>query len=667
MRSSSHTCMYLLDMSVGANIVLSSIIACNASVKFGYAGLIIAPLICGTIIGLINGIVYIKLHISSLIVTCALSLIYEALSVYTTNGKNVILSTEYRAFGDYPVNLILALIAYFLCAFILKYTKIGIYTYAIGSNEVVAKNMGVNVSKYKIVAFTLAGFFFGLAFKKYGHPVVAIVIGENGSGKSTLTSCLTGIYQKDSGKFILEGKEITATNQVEANHQGVAIIVQEIGTFSGLTVAENIFLGNEDKFTKHGIKNTAAMNKQAQEYLDSYGFNYIDATKVIDDYNFEDRKLVEIVKATYFNPKVLVVDEATTALGQKGREELFKVMHKVRDTGNCVIFISHDIEEVIEQADNISVLRDGVKIGSITKAEATPDKLKALMVGREIGDNYYRTDYGEEISKEIVLSAKNVTVKGQIEDLNLELHKGEILGIGGLSECGMHEVGKALFGASYFRQGTVTLGDGTPINSIPDAITVCLAPDHLAQALIGVSRVHQHHVRTLLVVLPHEVVHKKGFAAARRTQHELVAVGRDTPLHRQVADVEVQRFSRKPVHHLDAEGRERTAVVGFLREEAHRLLNEGVETLFRLEVRRVAGHRRPVERRAVDSVVAGDALHAGKLAAHIVLDMLQFLRVIAPRHDVEVRPYRGQPVGMGFVQVLVYPLAVDAVAPAVSG
>lgn len=201
------------DMSVGANIVLSSIIACNASEKFGYAGLIIAPLICGTIIGLINGIVYIKLHISSLIVTCALSLIYEAFSVYATNGKNVILATNYRAFGDYPINLILALIAYLLCAFILKYTKIGTYTYAIGSNEVVAKNMGVNVSKYKVVAFTLAGFFFGLqailtisfgtsmtsasnlssmsrnftplmgtffglAFKKYGHPVIAIVIGE---------------------------------------------------------------------------------------------------------------------------------------------------------------------------------------------------------------------------------------------------------------------------------------------------------------------------------------------------------------------------------------------------------------------------------------------------------------------------------------------------------
>ncbi len=201
------------DMSVGANIVLSSIIACNMSERFGYLGLVIAPVIVGTIIGFINGMVYIKLHISSLIVTVALSLIYEALSVYATNGKNVILSTDYRAFGDYPANLILALVAYLLCAFILKYTKVGTYTYAIGSNEVVAKNMGVNVAKYKVVAFTLAGMFFGLqsiltisfgtsmtsatnlssmsrnftplmgtffglAFKKYGHPVIAIVVGE---------------------------------------------------------------------------------------------------------------------------------------------------------------------------------------------------------------------------------------------------------------------------------------------------------------------------------------------------------------------------------------------------------------------------------------------------------------------------------------------------------
>ena len=167
----------------------------------------------------------------------------------------------------------------------------------------------------------------------------------------------------------------------------------------------------------------------------------------------------------------------------------------------------------------------------------------------------------------------------------------------------------------------------------------------------------------LLIILAHEVVHEERLAAARRTQHELVAVGRDTPLHGQVGDVKVQRFSREPVHHLDAEGRERAAVVGFLREQAHRLFDESVETLFRREVRRIAGYRRPVECRAVDGVVARHALHACQLAAHVVPYVLQFLRVVAPRHDVEVRPYRGQPVGPGFVQVLVYPLAVDAVAP----
>ena len=114
---------------------------------------------------------------------------------------------------------------------------------------------------------------------------------------------------------------------------------------------------------------TGKVNHAIQEYLDSYGFNYIDATKVIDDYNFEDRKLVEIVKSTYFNPKVLVVDETTTALGQKGREELFKVMHKVRDTGNCVIFISHDLGVIKHVSDRIAIMYLG-RIVELCEADA---------------------------------------------------------------------------------------------------------------------------------------------------------------------------------------------------------------------------------------------------------------------------------------------------------
>ncbi|HEX3016297.1 MAG TPA: sugar ABC transporter ATP-binding protein [Caproicibacter sp.] len=301
------------------------------------------------------------------------------------------------------------------------------------------------------------------------------LIGENGSGKSTLSSMLLGIYTIDSGKFILDGKELKVKNQVEANRNGVSIIVQEMGTLSGLTVAENIFLGNEDRFVKYGIKNTNAMNREAQALLDKYGFGRIKASVMIDHYDFEDRKLIEIVKATYFDPKIVVIDETTTALSQSGREELYKQMKRIKDEGNTVIFISHDLAEVIRLTDTITILRDGDLIDTVKSSEVTEDDLKRLMVGRVLDDRYYRTDYGEPISEEVVLSAKNVSVPGQLKNVSFELHKGEILGVGGLSECGMHEIGKAVFGASYDRTGDVTLADGTHINSITKAIKHSIA------------------------------------------------------------------------------------------------------------------------------------------------------------------------------------------------
>ncbi len=304
---------------------------------------------------------------------------------------------------------------------------------------------------------------------------VHALIGENGSGKSTLTNMLTGIYTIGSGTFILDGKEVRPKNQVEANDEGISIIVQELGTLSGLTVAENIFLGHEDMFVKAGIKNTNAMNRRATELLEQYGFGRIKAAAMIDDYNFEDRKLIEIVKATYFNPKIVVIDETTTALSQEGREELYKHMDRIRSEGNTIIFISHDLPEVLAKSDSITVLRDGVYIDTVKSSEVTEDDLKKLMVGREVSGAYYRADYDETVSDEVVLSVKGVTVPGQIKNVSFELHKGEILGFGGLSESGMHEVGKAIFGASFDRTGEVRLANGTEINDIPTAIKSSIA------------------------------------------------------------------------------------------------------------------------------------------------------------------------------------------------
>ena len=304
---------------------------------------------------------------------------------------------------------------------------------------------------------------------------IRALIGENGSGKSTFSPMLCGIYTIGGGTFTLDGKELHCRNQVEANNEGVAIIVQEMGTLSGLTVAENIFLGHEEPFMHMGIKDTRAMNKEAQRLLNEYGFGRIKAGDMIDHYNFEDRKLVEIVKATYMKPKILVIDETTTALSQNGRLELYKIMDAIRADGRSVIFISHDLNEVLTHTDTISILRDGEYIDTVKTKDMTEDDLKRLMVGREIGSAYYRTDYGEPISDEVVLSVKDVSVPGQISHVTFDLHKGEILGFGGLSECGMHEVGKAIFAASWDRSGSVTLADGTQINDIPTAIKHSIA------------------------------------------------------------------------------------------------------------------------------------------------------------------------------------------------
>ena len=293
------------------------------------------------------------------------------------------------------------------------------------------------------------------------------LIGENGSGKSTFCQMLCGIYTIGGGTFKLDGKELHIRNQVDANNAGIAIIVQEMGTLSGLTVAENIYLGHEEPFMHMGVKDSRAMNREAQKLLDSYGFGRIKAGVMIDHYNFEDRKLIEIVKATYMKPKILVIDETTTALSQNGRLELYKIMDAVREDGRTVIFISHDLSEVLAHTDTVSVLRDGEYIDTVESSQVTEDDLKRLMVGREIGSAYYRTDYGTPVSDEVMLSVQQVTVPGELDGISFELHKGEILGL--------HDVGKAVFGASWDREGTVKLADGTEINDIPTAISHSIA------------------------------------------------------------------------------------------------------------------------------------------------------------------------------------------------
>ena len=296
------------------------------------------------------------------------------------------------------------------------------------------------------------------------------LIGENGSGKSTLSSIVAGIQGADSGEVVYKGRAFAPKSTLEAQAAGVSMIVQEMGTIANITVADNIFVGNEKSFSKCGLINKKAMQAAAGEALKNIGAGHIRPEMPAGALDPEARKIVEIAKAMRTDPEILIVDETTTALSQDGRDILYGCIENMRSADKGVIMISHDLEEIMNVCSTLTVLRDGVIIGTLEKNEFDAEKIKAMMVGRELTGDYYRSDYDGSFSEEVVLKAENLTGAWMIEDLSLELHKGEILGIGGISSGGTHELGRRLFGMDRAILGEVTLGDETRITNPRTAV-----------------------------------------------------------------------------------------------------------------------------------------------------------------------------------------------------
>lgn len=295
------------------------------------------------------------------------------------------------------------------------------------------------------------------------------LIGENGSGKSTLTSILCGAQKADEGEVFYHGKEYHPASVVDAQKQGVTMIFQEAGTISNLSVAQNLFIGSERNFAKFGFVNHEMMVKEADKQFQELGLTDIHARDNINNYTFEQRKLIEIVRALREKPEVLVVDETTTALSHDGRQLLYRLIREMSEEGKAVIFISHDLDEVLEMCNVVSVLRDGKQIGELEKEEMEPGIVRKMMVGREISDKYYREDFDPSCSKEVALSFEHASC-GKIKDFNLEVHKGEIVGIGGLSGDGMHDIGRMAFGLEKLDSGKVVLHGTQAIVSPKQAI-----------------------------------------------------------------------------------------------------------------------------------------------------------------------------------------------------
>ena len=289
---------------------------------------------------------------------------------------------------------------------------------------------------------------------KFMPGEVHAVVGENGAGKSTLMKIMSGAYIPDSGSVFLSGEKVSFSHPKEAQLKGISIIYQEFNLLPERTVAHNIFLGREP--SKFGTLDIRNMNEQAAALLKEIGVEkMISPTALASSLSVAEQQLVEIAKAISFKAKVLIMDEPTAALTFTEVHLLDDLIRRLKQRGMAIIFISHRLVEVFDIAEKITVLKDGQFIKTVNKQDVTPADVVYLMVGRAL-DHYFPPlgmpeEFGEVVLK--IKDASNDVIKG----VNLELRKGEVLGIAGLQGSGRTELAQALFGVMPFKTGSMEL------------------------------------------------------------------------------------------------------------------------------------------------------------------------------------------------------------------
>ncbi|MGL4760615.1 MAG: sugar ABC transporter ATP-binding protein [Sarcina sp.] len=300
----------------------------------------------------------------------------------------------------------------------------------------------------------------------YGGEVTALM-GENGAGKSTLMKVLSGVYRKDEGEIYIQGEKAEIKGIKSAEEYGVTIIHQELSIINNLTVAENIFLGNEkvNKFKKIDKK---LLNDRSKGFLEQIGSN-IQPNALAGSLNVGEKQMVEIAKALTKNAGIIIFDEPTTALTEVETKNLFKVIDNLKKKGLAIMYISHRMEEIFAICDRVEVLRDGQYAGNAVIKEINNDILISMMVGRKIEDQF---PYKKVESQKKIIEVKDLSSdEGKISDINFDIKSGEILGVAGLMGSGRTEVAKTIFGAYKKNCGTIKVnGKELNVKNIQESI-----------------------------------------------------------------------------------------------------------------------------------------------------------------------------------------------------
>lgn len=288
------------------------------------------------------------------------------------------------------------------------------------------------------------------------------LIGKNGSGKSTLIKMTAGAAEPTAGEILLDGQPLVMRNPQDAFAAGIVTVHQELSLIPELSVAENIFLGRMPK--AGAFIHWARLNEMARALLDDMGAGGIDPGARISSLSVGKQQVVEIAKAMSFSPRVLQLDEPTSALAKDEVDHLFALLRRLRDKGVLMLYVSHRLSELHEIADDIAVLRDGTFIGAVETRDATLKTIVDMMFGQV--DEFVRRDRHVHPS-EVVLEVQNLRIDGLLDDISFKLHKGEVLGIAGMLGSGRTELLRGIFGADPIDGGRIIVAGTTVEHPTP--------------------------------------------------------------------------------------------------------------------------------------------------------------------------------------------------------